>query len=323
MDILLKFVTDNPLAYQFIVCISAASIAWLGMIFYTMRVKSLLKLLVGPVPKLSENVQLHKFENERRTLREKADGSAILGGFCTLICVGLGSWIYKNEDAFSYLLVVAGTIQILALAQVTFGIMRYGSETERIATQRSELGVLKYVKYLPEGDVKVGDKLFWGSLDDHSCIFRIGKAEALTMICGPLSLEENSALSDAQWQATNEERPQAGDLALVMWRDGKGKTIKAMATKITAVREAQAETLMNRPGKVIITAAGEKFCGGKLAYFYGAPNERIERGWLCTADRAHVLLTSLRWLDDEQREVCYQLINPGQSFPPISDWSQG
>jgi hypothetical protein len=321
---LAKYINENPLAYAYLGCIAVALVGFIAILFYSARTKRLLALLKGPVPKLSESNLLREFDNERAWLRDKADSAGFLAGLCTVACIILMFWLYRTDNGYTLPLIIAAVLQSATVLEYLFGGCRYDSHIYNVLTNRPELSCLKYLPHLPQVTKNSADgKLYWATLDDFTYAFNIGKNEAQRRISTPLEASEAKALSDAQWHASHEERPLEGELVLLLWRDGTNHKIKTVVTKVKSVVDAPAETLMTRPGKAIIKAASYKFCGGKVAHFCDAPNERIERGWLATADRAHVLLASLRWLDDEQREYCYQLISPGKAYPPISQWAQG
>jgi hypothetical protein len=320
MNVFLKFVADNPLAYPYIGCIFAAFLGFVATLFYGARVKKILTLLKGPVPKLSETAELRAFEEQRKRLRDKADSSGLLAGVGSVISILLMVWLYRSDDSNNYILVSAAILLLASLVQFICAGWRCDTKCLDILESRPELACLKYLDNLPEVGKKSTDgKLFWATLDDYARILEVSKNEAYSRTNAPMESIEAKALSDAQWKASHEERPFEGELVLLVWRDGSSKhKVKTVVTKVTSVEDAAAESLITRPGKAFITAASHKFCGGKVAHYCDTPNEKIERGWLTTADRAHVLLASLRWLNDDQRQYCYQLINPGQSYPPIA-----
>src|ERR1700733_8166130 len=66
---LVKFVAEDPLAYAYLGCIAAALVGFIAILFYSARTKRLLKLLKGPVPRLSDSKMLRQFEEKRTGLR--------------------------------------------------------------------------------------------------------------------------------------------------------------------------------------------------------------------------------------------------------------
>ncbi len=317
-NLFLQWIANDPNAYQFLICIAAGIGCLIATCFYRARAKAILILLLGPVPKLSESTQLRQFEQQRERLRSSADNAATFAGVFGIITVLMLFWLFKSDTDYTVLLLSGALVLAIGvLVQIVIA-NQYDSQCDRLVAHRPELACLHYLRNLPEAPKGSSeDKLFWATLDDYVYAFDVGRNAGQRQ---PLDALEAKTLSDAQWSANHDEIPLAGDMVLIVWRDGTNQRVKVVVTKIKSVEDAPAESLMTTPGKFIIKAASQKFCGGKVAHYCDAPNEKIERGWLATADRAHVLLASLRWLDDHQREYCYQVINPGKSYPAISTW---
>jgi hypothetical protein len=324
----LKFVAENPLAYPYLACGGAAILGLIATCFYGWRAKRVLKHLEGPVPELSETALLRQFEYRHQALRYKAQNPGILAAICSVVNIILIVWLYRGDvEASSILLIGATALQGASLLTYLIWGCRYDSNSDNLLYSRPELNRLKYLPMLPEvkseaDQLKADEcRLYWGSLDDFVCAFDIGKYEVLK--APALDQHEAKALSDAQWQAIHGEKPLKGELVLLLWRDGSKRKIKTLVTRITSVEDVPTEALVASSGITNIKAAAEQFCGGRVAHFSGIPNDKIERGWLTTADRAHILLASLGWLSRDQQEVCYQLINPGKPYPELSEWAQG
>jgi hypothetical protein len=290
MNLFLHFINSNPLAYQYIGCTAAGVLGLLAAWLHSRRTKRAVQLLQGPVPKLSERALLTEFEAKLEELREKAATPGFFTGLFSVICIFLMFWLYRQDYERSPILIADLVLQSSVVLVYLFGSLRHENQASDLLAGRPELASLKYLNQLPQETKKSTDgKLFWATLDDFVCAFDIGKSAHNSP-----ALEANQAkfLSDAQWTATHDEKPLQGELALIVWRDGSNHKIKAVVTKITSVEDAPAETLITRPGIAIIKAASQKFCGGRVAHYSDTPNEKIERGWLATADRAHILLAS-------------------------------
>ena len=319
-NVLLNFVQTDPAGYLYLACLTAGLVGLLTISLYCARVKRILKMLQGPVPKLGRRDELREFADRRERLRYKAENAGILTGICTVICIGLLFWLFRSDYSYISLLVAGAVLQSTTALLYAFVGAHYASQCDDLMTTRPELIFLDYLHNLPEAPKgNSEDKLYWATLDDYIYAFSVDK-EARSN--APLETDEAMVLSDAQWRATHDEKPLPGEMVLLLYRDGRNQRIKVLVTKIKSVQDAPAEVLINTPGTSIIKAAGQRFSGGRVAHYCDTANEVIERGWLATADRAHVLLTSLRWMDENQRQFCYQLINPGKPYPAVSDWSQ-
>jgi len=322
---LFKAIWEHPPSLVYIICMATALTGFISTVCYTAKTRRIFALLKGPVPKMSDSKGLATFQESRKALRAKADDCGVLGVASSFICVLLLVLLYGffNNDQKMYY-IFASALQLSTVVYFVFGCIRSDTRIENILAQRAELSCLKYYDALtkrrkPKGkgqSKETKERYFWGSLDDSCMDLVISDREAQQRIAAPIDLQTSKRLSDAIWTASHDEKPLANEPVLIIWRDGQNKKVKMVVSKAATVEDVPAESLITSPGKAMITAAGEQFCGGKVAYFCGKPNTRIERGWLATADRAHVLLGSLRWLDDDQRQFCYQLINPGESYPP-------
>jgi len=314
-----KAFVEHPPSLAHIICMAAALVGLISTLSYTVKTRRILALLRGPVPRMSDSKGLALFQESRKNLRDKADSCGILGVFCSFICILMLVLLYRfgDDDQHLYYL-IAVQLQAATVLYFVFSCLRNDTRIDNILGQRAELSCLKYYDALIERKKPAGkskDVYFWGSLDDFCMNFVISDKDAQQRVSAPIDVEMSKRLSDAIWTASHDEKPLVDEPVLIIWRDGQKKHVKMVVSKATSVEDVPAESLITSTGKAMITAAQEQFCGGKVAYFCGTPSTRIERGWLTTADRAHVLLSSLRWLDDDQRQFCYQLINPGQAYP--------
>ncbi|MBS1991451.1 MAG: hypothetical protein JSS83_13095 [Cyanobacteria bacterium SZAS LIN-3] len=322
MDAILKLMAANPPSITYIMCMAAALTGLISTIGYVVRTRRIINLLSGPIPKMSDRDEVTKFQEQRKALQDSADSCGILGVGASFVCILLLFLLYdsfKGDQSIYFL--VAALLQAATILEFVFNCIRNDNRIENILETRTELSCLKYLERLvarrrkTEGKARSKDQLFWGSLDDFACDFFIPDKEAQKRIAAPVDFEAARSLSDALWRAGHQERPVVNEPVLLIWRDGRDKNVKMVVSKVLSVEDVPAESLVTSTGTAIIEAAQEKFCGGKVAYFCGTPSPKIERGWLATADRAHVLLSSLRWLDEDQRQFCYQLINPGKPYP--------
>jgi hypothetical protein len=316
----LNFIQTDPAGYQYLTCLSAGVIGVLAITLYCARTKRILKMLQGPVPTLSQRAELQEFADRRANLRYKADNAGIWTGISTVVCLGLLFWLFRSDNSYTVLLIIGAALQSTTAILYAFVGATRDTRCEDLMATRPELIFLNYLQNLPEAPKgSTEDKLYWATLDDFVYSFAVDKNARSN---APLETDEAMVLSEAQWRATHDEKPLAGEMVLLLYRDGTNHRIKVLVTKIKSVQDASPDALLNTPGTSVIKAASQKFSGGRIAHYCDTPNEVIERGWLATADRAHVLLTSLRWMEDHQRQFCYQLINPGKPYPTVSDWSQ-
>ncbi|MBU6453519.1 MAG: hypothetical protein KGS72_17200 [Cyanobacteria bacterium REEB67] len=326
MNGFLYYLEVTPLAYPYLIGVGAALVTALSVLEHTRRCKRLVKFLSGPVPKLNEISAIRNFEGRHAELTDHADNAACLAIFSGFVAILLTCYIWRVAETNQLRpLIFLGALQLFNLFQYICGGGRYASQARDMLEERPDLGCLKYVEKLPPLPSKASEKaevekLFQGSLDDYVTAFAITPAMAQSRCNAPLEQAYRQTLSDAQWKASQEERPQVNEKVLLVWRDSAKNRIKVLVTTVKKIEDVAIPGAIPRSGNALITAAGEKFCGGRLAYYCGKPTQKIERGWLATADRAHILLASLQWLDDDQRELCYQLINPGTPLPRAEDW---
>ncbi len=138
---------------------------------------------------------------------------------------------------------------------------------------------------------------------------------------GDRSLAEERALKRAHQQALNDGTLTVDEPMIAIFKD-KEQTLRVFMAKADLVWPPS----LNESGQEIsgrVFCAGVNFSGAKVAHFDSLawPETEVKaytHAWIATRENAHILLTTLWWLNDDQRIVIYELVNPGQPFP--SDW---
>ena len=135
------------------------------------------------------------------------------------------------------------------------------------------------------------------------------------------TLAEENMLKQAHQDALNDCTLTVDEPMLVIFKS-KEQTLKIFLANAELVWQPTIDELGNAiAGRVF--CADVNFSGAKIAHFdrLAWPETQVNaftHGWIATRERAHMLLSTLWWLNDDQRIVIYELINPGQPFP--IDW---
>ncbi len=155
--------------------------------------------------------------------------------------------------------------------------------------------------------------------DKPALVLKLNNLPALSTL-PPRSLAEEKTLRRAHQHALNDTV--AVDEPMIAIFKDKEQVLKVLVAKAELVWEPTVdESGTPVPGRVF--CAGVNFSGAKIAHFdpLAWPETQANaftHGWIATKECAHILLTTLWWLSDDQRIVIYELINPGQPFP--TDW---
>lgn len=139
---------------------------------------------------------------------------------------------------------------------------------------------------------------------------------------GPqLTLAEENLLKRAHREALNDCSLTVDEPMIVIFKD-KEQVLKVFLGKAELVWQPTVDESGNEiAGRVF--CSNVNFSGAKIAHYDRlawpeTQKDAITHGWIATRDRAHILLSTLWWLSDDQRIVIYELINPGKPFP--TDW---
>jgi hypothetical protein len=315
MNNFLQMFAQSPQAYPFAVCLLAALGTALAALRHTFRTRALYRHLCEPVPKISETKAIKTFNDRYVKLKHSSENCIAVAVLCAFVGIFMFLFLLRvSDEEMSALMVLLAVPMAYALLQFFCFGAYWTDRVDAALAHRPQLGIIKYLDNLPaiRKDSEDGPRLFRGSLDDYLVRFEIGAGDTQIRPTTTVELADARKLSDAQWSASHDERPAPGDAVLIIWRDSKRAWVNVATSRVTKVEDAPAAVTISRPGKAIVTVLNEQFCGGKVAHFCGTPNNKIDRGWIATADRADILLASLDWLDNDQRELCYQLINPGK-----------
>lgn len=135
------------------------------------------------------------------------------------------------------------------------------------------------------------------------------------------TLAEENLLKRAHREALNDCSLTVDEPMIVIFKS-KEQVLKVTLGKAELVWQPTVDESGNEiAGRVFCSDVN--FSGAKIAHYdrFAWPEtqkDAITHGWIATRDRAHILLTTLWWLSDDQRIVIYELINPGKPFP--TDW---
>lgn len=117
--------------------------------------------------------------------------------------------------------------------------------------------------------------------------------------------------------------PADGSPVLVVWLDSSnlasvfvGKVEKSEACDLTAMPESSKRAFRDITGggepPFAITVADKVFVGAQVALCLESTEDKQGLGWIVTPAAAPALLSMLVWLEDSQRQVLNELINPGK-----------
>lgn len=155
--------------------------------------------------------------------------------------------------------------------------------------------------------------------DKPALVLKLNNLPALSTL-PPRSLAEERTLRRAHQHALNDTI--AVDEPMIAIFKEKEQVLKILVAKAELVWPPTVDE-SGTPVSGRVFCAGVNFSGAKIAHFdpLAWPETQANaftHGWIATKECAHILLTTLWWLSDDQRIVIYELINPGQPFP--TDW---
>lgn len=276
------------------------------------------------VPQLQQTEALTAFQNKIEQYKNSLAGL----GFCASACI--------VATIFCVLIILEGSllthvIFFVVVAIFTFARIVSGEHIKarlaHIFAQRPELqrfGTLTKLQELRENNNGAGSLLCpRGSMDKPALIldginFNFGAADSRES----LTHDQSAMLRLAHQAALNDTTLTTGEPALVIFK-GKNKQVKAFVAACELVWPPEGESA----GRVYISEYN--FSGARIAHIdrvafpqdserASLKNDFLTHGWIATKDRAHILLSLLTWLSDDDRALLYELINPGQPFP--QDW---
>lgn len=160
------------------------------------------------------------------------------------------------------------------------------------------------------------------SQKQHSATLTLKLGDTSSASAGPQrTLAEENMLKRAHQDALNDGTLAVDEPMIVIFKS-KEQVLTVFLSKAELVWQPTVDESGNDvAGRVF--CAGVNFSGARIAHFdrLAWPETQVNaftHGWIATRERAHILLSTLWWLSDDQRIVIYELINPGQPFP--IDW---
>lgn len=271
------------------------------------------KLERGTTPSISRSAELIRFH------KQLSDRFAAFE-LCSFFSF---AWV-----AMAFLLLFfCGNLLSLKTSLVLYGCFVIVGIVQSLAKQREKATVHKIIKSHPcftrmellnqlQALQKTKRKLK-GTLDMPTLTLKLDNIPAAAQH----TLAEENMLRRAHHEALNDCTLAVNEPMLVIFKS-KDQTLKIFLDKAELVWQPTIDEAGNAvAGRVF--CAGVNFSGAKIAHFdrLAWPETKVNaftHGWIATRERAHILLSTLWWLTDDQRIVIYELINPGQPFP--IDW---
>lgn len=273
------------------------------------------------VPQLQQTEALTAFQNKIDQYKSSLAGLSFIASACIVAAIFCALIIL--EASFLTRLVFFLVVAVFTFARIVSG-ERIKARLAHIFAQRPELqrfGTLTKLQELRQnsaGSISCPR----GSMDKPALIlddinFNFGAATR-----DSLTHEQSAMLRSAHQAALSDTTLTTGEPALVIFK-GKNKQVKAFVAACELVWPPEAASA----GRVYISEYN--FCGARIAHIdrvafpqdnvkASLKNDFLTHGWIATKDRAHILLSLLTWLSDDDRALLYELINPGQPFP--QDW---
>jgi len=274
------------------------------------------------VPPLGQADALSAFQSTIDYYRRTISFCAFWATTSIVACVFM--LLIVLEADFSFRLAMFGVVAIVTWINIKSEVRTKGRLAE-IFKKRPELARFKTLTELKKLQLESQNSLVCrrGSMDNPALIL----TESHSAMMRQLTDLEDKMLQSAHEQALNDETIISGEPLLVIFR-GRDKRVKAFVAPCELVKppvdEISADGISRRQiGRVHVS--DYNFCGARIAHIdpmadplereNSLKNDFLTHGWVATRDRAHILLTVLRWLSDDQRHLLYELINPGQPFP--------
>ncbi len=288
----------------------ASALAVYGLHHHSKAIK---KLARGTTPSISQSSELIRFHKQ---MSNHLATFELCSSFSFV-------WI-----AVAFLLLFfCGNLLPLKTSLVLYGCFVIVGIVQSLAKQREKATVHKIVKSHPcftrmelLTQLQALQKLqnrFKGTLDKPALTLKLDNIPAASKH----TLAEENMLKRAHQEALNDCTLAVDEPMLVIFKC-KDQTLKIFLDKAELVWQPTIDEAGNTiAGRIY--CAGVNFSGAKIAHFdrLAWPETHVTtftHGWIATRERAHILLSTLWWLTDDQRIVIYELINPGQPFP--IDW---
>lgn len=271
------------------------------------------KLARGTTPSISQSTELISFHKQ---LSNRFAAFELCSFFSF-------AWV-----AMAFLLLFfCGNLLSLKTSLALYGCFVIVGIVQSLAKQREKATVHKIIKSHPcftrmellmqLQALHKRQKTLKGTLDKPALTLKLDNIQAAP----PHTLAEENMLRRAHQEALNDCTLAVDEPMLVIFKS-KEQTLKIFLDKAELVWQPTIDETGNAiAGRVF--CAGVNFSGAKIAHFdrlawHETQVNAFTHGWIATRERAHILLSTLWWLTDDQRIVIYELINPGQPFP--IDW---
>ena len=298
-------------------CLACASTVY-RLIHHGQVIKRLVR---GTIPSLSQSRELKDFDhqvNKRLAAIEVCSSLSLLWVAVAAIVLLLCSSMLSLKTSVVFLT----CISIMGIFQSVTAKNEKASVLKAVKSQPSfgRFELLKKLQQLQENAKLALDQQqlqIFGSLEKPA--LTLGLVDKPTT--PQLSLAEENALKRAHHDALTDGSLAVDEPMIAIFKSNE-QVLKIFLAKADLVWPATVDESGNEiAGRVF--CAGVNFSGAKIAHFdrLAWPETEVKaftHGWIATRDKAHILLTTLWWLSDDQRIVIYELINPGKPFP--IDW---
>ncbi|MFA7341298.1 MAG: hypothetical protein WC028_31240 [Candidatus Obscuribacterales bacterium] len=279
------------------------------------------RLVRGTIPSLWQSTELKDFDhqvNKRLAAIEVCSSLSLLWVAVAAIVLLLCSSMLSLTTNLVFLT----GISIMGIFQSVTARNEKASVQEAVKSQPSfgRFELLKKLQQLQEKAKPAQSLSPVGSLEKPALTLALGNIPSPS--AGPQrTLAEENMLKRAHQDALNDGTLAVDEPMIVIFKS-KEQELKIFLGKAELVWQPTVDESGNEvAGRVF--CAGVNFSGAKIAHFdrLAWPETQANaftHGWIATRERAHILLSTLWWLSDDQRIVIYELINPGQPFP--IDW---
>lgn len=313
------------LALMLLLCLFGSYSIWV----YAITLKVRLSLLAGPAPPLHLADQVRDRIKKQRRLAYKQNNV----GTTITTCCGLFLLVwyffevpqgYTNTVSYLFWWVAAMVVTRILLGT-------YAAEAGRLVRKSNQdLHVLELAGNLHAGDNADEDDNPDASSDTNLAEARmlsrrrVVKLKVNQETTEPPTPAELSALLPSLARALTQAPAKEGESVLVLWKKQHGEVTAwpAQVQAITDVGVVPEESLrafttmtsgIQPPHRLKVS--DRQFLGAAIALFLEDPDGGAYLGWIATTESAHILLASIPWLSTLEKELLYQLINPGKPFP--------
>lgn len=313
------------LALMLLLCLCGSYSIWV----YAITLKVRLSLLAGPAPPLHLADQVRDRVKKQRRLAYKQNNV----GTTITTCCGLFLLVwyffevpqgYTNTVSYLFWWVAAMVITRILLGT-------YAAEAGRLVHKSNQdLHVLELAGNLHAGENADEDDNPEDSPDANLAEARmlsrrrVVKLKVNQETTEPPTPAELSALLPSLARALTQAPAKEGESVLVLWKKQHGEVTAwpAPVQAVTDLGEVPEESLrafttmtggIQPPHRLKVS--DRQFLGAAIALFLEDPDGGAYLGWIATRESAHILLASIPWLSPLEKELLYQLINPGKPFP--------